>query len=346
MVSSTLPETAEFSDNLPSAPIDPDATDAAVALYEFLRSSYGNAIIAGQMDLTWDDQVDMRQRVYDDTGRYPALMGHDFMNYGHTGVSGLQQTEEAVEHWNDGGIVAFCWHWRDPRGIAVRGEVPFYTEHTDFRIPMDGTSLNRNSEEVRLIRNDVDLIAAELLRLQDAGVAVIWRPLHEASGGWFWWGAPRNDGVDPADAQIALWQYLYERLVEYHGVHNLLWTWNGQAASWYPGDGYVDIIGEDIYPGPNVYSSQFGRYYAALQYPEDGDRMVALTENGSIPDPDLVARDGAWWLYFMVWNDSNGPIGITDDGNFWTGEYHNDDSHKGHVYSHDRVITLDEMPGW
>ena len=343
-ISSSTPATTEFTDDIPEMPIDPDATPEAVELYRYLRSIYGTAMIAGQMDLTWDDTVDMKARVHNDTGRYPALMGYDFMNYTIGRWSGLHQTEEAIRHWNDGGIVAFCWHWRDPRDIQVGNEIPFYTEDTDFRIPMKGRELDTTTEEFAAIQEDVDLIAGELLRLQDAGVGVIWRPLHEASGGWFWWGASRDDGVDPATAQIALWRYLHDRLVNYHGLHNLIWTWNGQAESWYPGDDYVDIVGEDVYPGRNVYSSQFGRYYQALHYPSGSDRMVAMTENGSIPDPDQVAADGAWWLYFMVWNDGNGPEGVTDSSNFWTGEYHNDNEHKVHVYNHERVITLDELP--
>ncbi len=36
---------------------------------------------------------------------------------------------------------------------------------------------------------DIDAIASLLKRLQDHGVTVLWRPLHEAAGGWFWWGA-------------------------------------------------------------------------------------------------------------------------------------------------------------
>jgi mannan endo-1,4-beta-mannosidase len=343
-ISSATPDTNAFTDDVPTTPVDPNATTATVQLYRYLRSVYGTAMIAGQMDLTWDDRIDMKERVHADTGRYPALMGYDFMNYtGGVAGSGLYQTEEAITHWNDGGIVAFCWHWRDPRGITVGREVPFYSSQTDFRIPMNGQALDTASPAFEAIQNDVDVIAAELKALQDAGVAVIWRPLHEASGGWFWWGAAREDNVEPAVAQIALWRYLFDRLVNYDGLHNLIWTWNGQSADWYPGDEYVDIVGEDVYPGRNVYASQFGRYYRALQYPTGSDRMVALTENGAIPDPDLIALDGAWWLYFMVWNDGNGPAGLTSESNFWTGEYHNDDEHKVHVYTHDRVITLDEV---
>jgi mannan endo-1,4-beta-mannosidase len=69
---------------------------------------------------------------------------------------------------------------------------------------------------------------------------------------------------------------------------------------------------------------------------------VALTENGELPDPDNLSRDGAAWSFFRTWNDSNNP-GYHSD-NFWLGEFHNTAAHKTKVYHHDYVITLDELP--
>jgi mannan endo-1,4-beta-mannosidase len=75
------------------------------------------------------------------------------------------------------------------------------------------------------------------------------------------------------------------------------------------------------------------------------DRMVALTENGAIPDPDKCLEDNAMWSWFMTWNDGYGSAqGQTHENNFWTGEYHNTEAHKKKVYHHDLVITLDELP--
>ena len=46
-----------------------------------------------------------------------------------------------------------------------------------------------------------------------------------------------------------LWYYLYDELTNKYGCTNLIWVWNGQNPEWYPGDEYVDVIGEDIYAG-------------------------------------------------------------------------------------------------
>ena len=65
-----------------------------------------------------------------------------------------------------------------------------------------------------LLIRDIDAIAEQLKRLQDAGVPVLWRPLHEASGGWFWWG---NAG---AEAYKELYVLLYDRLTNHHDRGN------------------------------------------------------------------------------------------------------------------------------
>jgi len=328
-------------------PVNPNADAGAVALYDYLQSIWGQYTLAGQMDLTWQDAIDQFQRCIDDTGRAPALMGYDFMNYGlyWNGISGITQTEEAIEHWNRGGLVNFMWHWRDPD--APEGTIgEFYSADTDFTIPISNGELDTSSPSYANIEANIELIAAELQKLEDAGIPVLWRPLHEASGGWFWWGrSDRTDGVPAAYAQVVLWQHLYKRLTNDFGLNNLLWVWNGQSAAWYPGDDYVDIVSVDIYDGERNYESQIGPYKLTAAYPQEV-KMVALSENSNIPDPDLMNADGANWLWFMVWNDSDTQPGVSSSNNFWTGEYFNTNAHKIHVYNHESVITLDELPAF
>lgn len=335
----TIIEKLDIAENL----VNDNATETTRAVYSYLKSVFGKQVLSGQQDLTWKDSTDMFQRVVNDTGLAPAIMGYDFMNYtmaeGEAG-SGLMQTEEAIAHWELGGLVTFNWHWRDPSGETIE----FYTDSTDFRIPMNGDQLDKESAAFASMEADVDIIAGELKVLQEAGVPVLLRPLHEASGGWFWWGASREDSVHPADAQIALWKYLYDRLTNEHELNNLIWVWNGASGGWYPGDQYVDIIGEDVYGEALDYGSQLSRFNEAVEYPNSEDKMVALTENGTIPHPDNIQDDGAWWLYFVTWNDGDSEAGVTNSGNFWTGEYYNENAHKVEVYNHELVITLDELP--
>ncbi|GGX97315.1 glycosyl hydrolase [Pseudoduganella dura] len=342
-----------------AAPVDAQADRATRATFSYLRSIWGIAILAGQSDLTWKDAIDMTERVHADTGKYPALMGYDFMNYGMTGndADGLRQTDEAIAWARRGGLVEFSWHWRDPALLRTPlvNKANFYAREADarkntpFTIPVSQGTLDRTSPAFRQLDDGIDLVAGELKKLAAAGVTVLWRPLHEASGnhgdGWFWWGRTRADGVPQAYANIMLWRHMFDRLVNMHGIHNLIWVWNGQDPAWYPGDDVVDIISYDIYDTSDdkTYGSQVKTYLKARVTTAD-HKPVALSENSYIPDPDRIAADGAWWLWFMTWNDRDTPAGVTAPENFWTGEYYNTAAHKRKVYHHPRVITLDRVP--
>ncbi len=327
-----------------TAPVNANANTTTKGVFTYLKSIWGNHILSGQQDLTWQENIDQYQRVINDTARAPAIMGYDFMNYGlWAGNPGLKQTEEAITHWNRGGLVTFAWHWRDPNAASTAIGA-FYTADTSFSIPIANGQLDTASVSYTNMEADIALIAAELQKLEDAGVTVLWRPLHEASGGWFWWGrTDRTDGIPAAYAQVVLWRHLYDRLTNFYGLNNLIWVWNGQSGGWYPGDAYVDIVSHDIYDGSRNYESQASTFNLAKGYSQQV-KMVALSENSNIPDPDLMKQDNAWWLYFVVWNDVDTAEGVSNSSNFWTGEYYNTNAHKRHVYNHDLVITLDELP--
>lgn len=327
----------EYLPDVDPVPVDANADDCVRRLKSFLADTYGRKIISGQMDLSWKDRVDMAERVFAETGKYPALMGYDFMNYKVTSGDGTRQVEEAIDWWNKGGIVAFCWHWRDP--LRPAGYPEFYTEKTQFRIPYDAKTgrLDEKSAGFKGINRDLDTIAKQLKRLEDAGVPVLWRPLHEASGGWFWWGASGSD------AYLALYRYMFSYLTKTKEIHNLLWVWNGQDQDWYPGDGYVDIIGDDIYAKSyETQATAFNQLWYMSEDPENNPKMIALTENGRIPNIDDCMNESIHWLYFMTWNDGNNE-GNQDD-NFWSGEKVNTLKHKKEVYASPYTLTLDQLP--
>jgi len=342
-----IPEVFVFvMPNLPT----PEPSQNKIRLMNYLTDVYGKYIISGQMDTAWTDntRMDMIARVFTDTGKYPAIKGFDFIQLSENYApfyGGRQQVEEAIEWW-DGkingipmlpdkpdirGIVTFCWHWR----TGYNNE--FYTDRTTFRIPWKDGKLDTESADFKTIINDLDKVASLLTILRDRDIPVLWRPLHEAAGGWFWWGA---SGPAP---YIALWEFMYEYLTNAKQLNNLIWVWNGENAAWYPNPDTVDIVGADLYPG--THSSQKLSFDKTLAMVPAQDRMVALTENGRIPDPDECIKDDAMWLWFMTWNDRyNSFQGETHRENFWTGEYINPQDHKMKVYHHPAVITLDKLP--
>lgn len=364
------------SSDIKSSLTDPEATANAKLLYNYIRSVYGKQVITGQMENAWDDSFNQLQQVYDKTQKYPALMGFDFMNYSSLGWNARNlQIQRAINFWNgmdyegntiskNHGIVAFCWHWRDP--MAAKGQTgEFYAKKTGFRIPYDTDTdtWKTESQEYKEMIADLDTIAAELLKLQFADVPVIWRPLHEAAGNvglylnvgtaWFWWGAGNstsynkltgeysvsNDEDVCAECFIALWKLMYEYFTKDKGLHNLIWCWNGQNRKFYPGSEYVDMIGDDIYANNKDYSGQAAAFSKFQLI--DITKPLALSECGVIPSLEKMQSDGAMWSFFMVWNDSKKT---ENNENFWNGQAKNPDSHKTEVYQSELAITLDKLP--
>ena len=318
--------------------VNPNATENARRLMHYLTDSYGKVVLSGQ----YCDQGafgNENECIANATGgEYPAVLGLDMIEYSpsrasHHAAGSLKTTERAIEYWEMGGIVTYCWHWnvaeKYHKDIWWQG---FYTNYVSIDLAqiMNGG----DPEGYDLLMADIDAIAVELGKLQDAGVPVLWRPLHEASGGWFWWGAA---GPEP---YIELYRTLYDRLVNVHGLNNLIWIWNGQDAAWYPGDEYVDIIGEDIYAGEHVYGSQAQKFLQAARY-TDARKMVVLSENGTIPDPDLMRRDSALWGFFCTWS---GEFVAQSNALGKLSEQYTEASMVQKAYASDLVVTRSELP--
>lgn len=230
--------------NINAALTNPNADAGAVKLYDYLRSIYGKNILSGQQEVTWADWV------AEQTGKTPAIVGLDLMDYSPSRVEhGTSATtvEDAIAHAGKGGIVSFVWHWNAPTGLYDTEEHPwysgFYTDATDFNIA--ATLADPAGANYTLIIRDIDAIAVQLKRLQDANVPVLFRPLHEAEGKWFWWGA------QGPEACIELWNLLHDRLTNHHGINNLIWIWNSIAADWYPGAETIDVLAADVYATGN-----------------------------------------------------------------------------------------------
>lgn len=305
--------------------VNPNATKEAGSLFAFLADQYGKSILSGQQNYSNLDWI------AEQTGKQPAVVGFDLIEYSPTRVahgSKSEEIERAIDWHRRGGIVTFVWHWNAPKDLIDepgkewwRG---FYTEATTFDV--EYAMKHPDSEDYKLLLRDIDAIAAQLKKLQDAKVPVLFRPLHEAEGGWFWWGAK---GPEPAKK---LYRLVYDRLTNVHKLNNLIWIWNSAAADWYPGDDVVDIVSVDSYPPDGDYGPVSGKYDELVSLVQD-KKLVALTENGPIPDPELLEKYHADWSWFCTW-----------DGDFLTDGKKNSLDHIKKVYNDKRVLTLDELP--
>lgn len=324
--------------NITSSLVNKNSTANTKKLYSFLKDSYGKYVITGQQ---CDGGINGNEfkAIKNLTGDYPALLGLDMMDYtpSRTALGASSSAvEKAIEFANKGGIVTFCWHWNAPTEyLNSTANSPdgwwggFYTQSSKFDIAkvMNG----QDAKGKKLLDRDIKEIAKQLKRLEKAGVPVIWRPLHEGSGGWFWWGAKGSD------AYKKLWKYLYKELTNTYGCNNLIWVYNGQSADWYPGDEYVDIVGEDIYPGNHVYDPQVSRFRQAINYGSK-TKITALTENGCIFDIDSAVSINALWSWFMTWGGE-----FTVNGSNYSEKY-TEKSVIKKMYASKYSLTLGSLP--
>ncbi|MEN9355623.1 MAG: hypothetical protein RL318_2948, partial [Fibrobacterota bacterium] len=300
------------------------------------------------------------------SGEYPALGGFDliFATGGHSDEGWFRGYTDnnlrmANQLWKLGGIPAFTWHWK------VGADTVFYTKSKGFNNAgctngVGGTSnentcfnytkaftdatcaeANTASTEYKSLMADVDKVSKQFLQLQDSGIAAVWRPLHEAAGGWFWWG------VGGSTCYKSLYKLVFDRMVNVNGVKNLIWVWNierdptigyDHAAlnpAWYPGDEYVDVIGVDIYNNAGDQKSSIS-HFSKITSSMGSKKILALTENGPIPDVDSMATDGAVWSWWMPWY------------NTWSSGFLNQTSNTvwAKNLSDPRIIGLSKMPGW
>lgn len=290
------------------------------------------------------------QVILKETGKLPAIQGYDFLSLEEDtppsiSVAGKHpdelaenklpfQIRNAIDWHKKGGIVTFCWHWCVPVDMASpeKGRA-FYTEHTDFDV---SKAVNPGTAEHAVVLRHIDQIAAFLKILEKEGVPIIWRPLHEASGKWFWWGAKT------AEDYKKLWYLLFDRLENHHKCANLIWVWNGQDKDWTVSPDTYDIAGEDVYPGEHIYTSQKERYHSCIDFIQC-DKMIALSENGCLCDPAALLEEEVKWLWWCVWwgefvfeKDESGCVHYSE-------KYTERDMLR-YVYQHPYVLTLEDLP--
>lgn len=311
--------------------VNPNATQPARDLKAFLDSIQGKKIISGQ---AFEDVAENWLTIISEAsgGQQPAIMSLDFMNSSPLRVSMGTDPDATTDmgiDWvkNKGGILEMHWHWDAPRQVTGNLWQAFYTVNTSFDVAaaMNDTS----SEDYHLLVRDIDIVSELLLRMQNEGVALLWRPLHEAEGKWFWWGAKTGDACK------ALYRMMYDRMVNHHGINNLIWVWNSYGTTkenWYPGDDMVDIIAWD-YPDYNQSSGSWSQYQNLFG---TKGKLFAIGEDGKLFNPQLFAQQP--WLYFITWAYMIKDPGQTNGKN--TAEWINS------VYNDPKVLTLDDLlPG-
>lgn len=311
--------------------VNPNATKEAKSIMSYLVDQYGKHIISGQQEQCGGSEGEV-DYVKEKTGKLPVIRGFDFFAYRGNGQGWDDKCVERVIDWykNKGGIPALCWHWQSPGNIGIKNGPSVYTKDTTFSI---SKALTPGTEENTALLNDIDFMAGKFKLLQDAGVPVLFRPLHEAEGTWFWWGAEGPENC------VKLYKLLYDKFTNKYGLNNIIWVWTSYtyetSPKWYPGNDIVDIVGYDKYNAADgkANGSAISATFYNLVKLTDGKKLITMSENDTIPRVSNLIDEKAAWLYFCPW--SNWYI---------TGEQNNPVDWLKEIYNSDYCITLDELP--
>ena len=317
---------------------NPSPMPEAQNVYDLLWSVYREkAVSATVANVDWN--IREAENVHEWTGKWPVMNVFDFINFHNSkdvdpkGWLDYSDISVAESWWKEGGLVGCMWHWNvptsDPSTATEEVTYDFYAENNAF----DATNaLTEGTWENNVYEADMAEIISYLTLLQDENIPVLWRPFHEAAGGWFWWGKD-------ATSFKALWIDMFTRFQE-AGLHNLIWVWTSETGDddWYPGDQYVDIIGRDLYGNT---ADDCATQYSTLAN-SYGNKMVALSECGygdsTGSTVGLISEQwnaGARWSWFMPWYDNDDATTFHSDAEWWQD-----------AMNQSYVISLSDLPSF
>lgn len=305
-------------------PADPEATPEAVALLERLQTLQQKGIMYGHQDdllygYTWwgdPERSDTREA----TGDYPAIAGFELgeLELGYKLSLDSVAFADIRDRWRwwhaQGGIVTVSWHvvnpvtaqWpgiKEPNGAGSAWDVQM--------LSADGLNAVRSvlpgGENHAMFTSWLERLARFFLSIRDDEgrlIPFIFRPYHEHSGTFFWWGRSRCTD----DEYVRLWRWTVDYLRS-RGVHQILYAYNTDkvysAADYllgYPGDDYIDMLTLDWYGRGDDFVRDAGNAMAFIgQLAVEKGKPFALSECGPLSEGllDMLARHPA--SYLLTW---------------------------------------------
>ncbi len=286
-------------------PADSEATPEAKQLFNRLKQLQDKGIMYGHQDdlmtgRTWWYEPG-RSDTKDAVGDYPGLVGFELGEVELGGqrsldsVSFVQMTERARWFHEKGGIITVSWHavnpitsqWpgiKEPNGAGSAWEVRMLSANELNAVQ----SVLPGGRNHAMFNTWLDRLARFFLTWKDDDgklIPFVFRPYHEHSGNFFWWGRTRCYDEEYAE----LWRYTVKFLRE-RGLHNILYAYNTDKVysleeylAGYPGDEYIDMISIDWYGEGEEFNQNVNK---ALKFTSDlaaqKGKLHALSECGPI----------------------------------------------------------------
>ena len=340
---------------------EPEKTGAQL-LMERLDTLLQKGIMFGHQDdpfygLTWEYQNDSSD-VKNVCGDWPAVMGFELGGIEMGDAKNLDSVpftkmrEEIIKHYERGGIITISWHPRNPV-TTIDGGGPAgqkfpegtawdVTDSTVVKKILEGGS---HHEKFLGWMSRVGDFLADLKTSYGRKIPFMFRPWHENSGSWFWWG----EKLCTADEYKALWNLLQDYL-KGRGFDNIVWAYSPgcqdnltaeRLLDRYPGDDRVDMLGLDGYQWQPEEKEQFiarGRQNLEVlcQVAKEHGKIPALTECGmkNLTEPTwwtstlLPTVEGYPISYLLVWRNYKeewfGPSPSKPDADYFRQMYNNE----------------------
>ncbi|MFH1602247.1 MAG: glycosyl hydrolase [Candidatus Shapirobacteria bacterium] len=250
------------------------------------------------------------------TGKWPGLIGGDYAYWG-TRPDYSKYNKVFIDYWKKGGLVTISWHAQNPwNGQGSSDRTGSSSGLKEIMTP--GTSA------YAAWISQLDWVAKGLTQLRDAGAVVLWRPLHEMNGCWFWWGCQNQEDY------IGLWHQMFDYLTYAKELDNLLWvyspnsvdgSWIKPATFYYPGDNHVDIVGLDKYGDTlqiNGYEEMAAlkKPFGLTEFGPGGSCNNAPCPDGNFNYANFIAeiRDSYPEIsFFLAWGDDSVPWSIVSN---------------------------------
>lgn len=260
------------------SPSDPNATQEATALFNYLNSSKEDQLLFGHHNSNifgkdWNAKKNNQYTsdVYKAVKDYPAIFSFDF-NIGYDIVN-----DAVINAYKKGGIITISWHLKN----LSNGESFYDTTGNVMERILPGGDLHKN------YLKELNKVAtfAKHLKLNGVQIPFIFRPFHENTGSWFWWG--KNHCTAATYKQV--FQFTVNYLRKEKKLHNILYAYSPSKPSQlvdetyesrYPGDNYIDIIGFDHYGSDNFSQQLLEDCRLVVEFAERHHKIAAITETG------------------------------------------------------------------
>ena len=349
--------------SFPGQPSDPLATHQTRALLRYLAlRPWREQALVGQM--VSDNTTDYAAYVaalaaQPEWGRWPAILGLA-VEAPTFSMDIAASVDHAIPYANAGGLVQIKWAMWNPwtgGNMGDQSKIDIAGLLDPLGTPTTNNTAAENQAARAVVLGWIDLVATEIKRynLATDSKPLLFRPLSEMNGAWFWWGhRTRSD-------YLGLWNLIRDRLMTHHGLHNIIWVYesaqtehvhpvpSGSAAAsdyYYPGDGGVDAMCHNLYDDDwdlpfdaNKVYSKYPKIYGVPQAGPGKDKPDS--RDGHFDNMNYLNQISARYprmSFFIVWNSI-----YTNGGNTHSKIAIIESTHPEQLMINERAVTRDEL---